>query len=62
MRIDQKSIWVYNFHFNDSDMKAWKLLIDNGIIESKEIYRLVHALCLLSQNTQFGSREGAVNQ
>jgi hypothetical protein len=62
LRIDQKAIWVYNFHFDDSNTRAWKLLIENGIIESKEIYRLVHALCLLSQNTQLGSMEGAVNQ
>ncbi|MFT9496321.1 MULTISPECIES: hypothetical protein [Bacillota] len=62
MNIDNKKTWVYNFHFDDSNTRAWKLLIENGIIESKEIYRLMHALCLLSQNEKFASSKGAVNQ
>ncbi|MDE3840972.1 hypothetical protein C0966_17035 (plasmid) [Bacillus methanolicus] len=62
MRIDQKAIWVYNFHFDDSNTRAWKLLVENDIIESKEIYRLVHALCLLSQDFDPKEEKGAVNQ
>lgn len=62
MNIDNKNTWVYNFHFDDSDTKAWKLLIENGIIESKEIYRLIHAFCLLSQDKRFKETKGAVNQ
>jgi len=62
MNIDKKKTWVYNFHFDDSNTKAWKLLIENSIIESKEIYRLIHALCLLSQNDKLKSLKGAVNQ
>jgi hypothetical protein len=60
MDIDNKGIWVYNFHFNDTNTKARKLLMENGIIESKEIYRLVHALCLLSLD--YFESKGAVNQ
>ncbi|WP_374717759.1 hypothetical protein [Neobacillus sp.] len=60
MNIDNKGIWVYNFHFDDSNTKARKLIMENGIIESKEIYRLVHALCLLSQD--YLESKGAVNQ
>ncbi|MEI2356683.1 hypothetical protein [Mesobacillus zeae] len=62
MSIDGKGTWVYNFHFDDSNTKASKLLIENAIIESKEIYRLIHALCLLSQNPKFKSSKEAVNQ
>lgn len=62
MRIDNKGTWVYNFHFNDSNTKAVKLLKENGTIESKEIYRLIHALCLLSLDFKATSKEGAVNQ
>ncbi|MCP1161206.1 MULTISPECIES: hypothetical protein [Bacillus] len=62
IRIDNKATWVYNFHFDDSNTRAWKLLVENGIIESKEIYRLVHALCLLAQNDRFKDNKEAVNQ
>lgn len=62
MKIDQMGTWVYNFHFDDSNMKAWKLLKASGIIESKEIYRLIHALCLLSHDFKIKNEEGAVNQ
>lgn len=63
MRVDCSGTWVYNFHFDSSNLKAWKLLVENGIIESKEIYRLVHALSLLTLNFEENtSTEGAVNQ
>lgn len=61
INIDHTATWVYNFHFDDSNTRAWKLLVDNGIIESKEIYRLIHALCLLSQNENLKRQEGAVS-
>lgn len=62
MRIDNSGTWVYNFHFDESNTKAWKLLVQNDIIESKEIYRLVHALTLLTINFKNAGTEGAVNQ
>ncbi|WP_282156009.1 hypothetical protein [Cytobacillus gottheilii] len=46
--IDHKAIWVYNFHFDMTDERILKLLVGNGTIDSREIYRLVHALCLLT--------------
>lgn len=62
MRIDNSGTWVYNFHFDESNTKAWKLLVENDIIESKEIYRLVHAITLLTINFKNAGMEGAVNQ
>lgn len=62
MRIDNTGTWVYNFHFDESNTKAWKLLVQNAIIESKEIYRLVHALTLLTINSKQTGKEGAVNE
>jgi hypothetical protein len=62
MNLDNKKCWVYNFHFDESNSKAWKLLIGNGTIEAKEIYRLIHAFCLLSQDENSKGSEGAVNQ
>jgi hypothetical protein len=62
MIIDHKRTWVYNFHFDDSNTRAWKLLIENATIESKEIYRLIHAFCLLSQDENLKDSKGAVNQ
>jgi patatin-like phospholipase/acyl hydrolase len=62
MRIDQSGTWVFNFHLNDSNTRALKLLVHNDIIESKEIYRLFHALCLLTLDFKVKDEKGAVNQ
>ena len=60
MRMSYNKTWVYNFHFDISDEKAWKLLLENSIIESREVFRLIHALCLLSQEIQ-SKQKGAAN-
>lgn len=39
--------WIWNFHFDDSDDKALQLTLSNDIIEVREIYRLVHAFCII---------------
>ncbi|MFC4322946.1 hypothetical protein [Litchfieldia salsa] len=48
MGIEQEKVWVFNFHFDSNDQKVSHLLVKNDIIDSREVYRLIHALCLLS--------------
>lgn len=62
MNMDNKGVWIFNFHFDTSDNRLWKLLSDDGTIESREIYRLVHALCLLSLEDDYFAKKEAVNQ
>lgn len=59
MKMDYNKVWVYNFHFDQDDKKAWSLLVKNDIIESREVYRLIHALCLLSQESVKEEKEAA---
>lgn len=41
--------WVYNFHFDKDNQKVNHLLVKNDIIDSREVYRLIHALCLVTE-------------
>lgn len=59
MKMDYGRRWVFNFHFDKSDLKSYHLLINDDIIESREVYRLIHALCLLSQDNQLFPKEAA---
>lgn len=49
MNIDRDKQWVYNFHFDTDNQKVNHLLVKNDIIDSREVYRLIHALCLVSE-------------
>ncbi|WP_163537325.1 hypothetical protein [Gracilibacillus sp. YIM 98692] len=61
MGIDSGGTWVYNFHFDSDDKKAMHLLEKDDIMDSREVYRLIHALCLLSQGEfQFTSKKEAL--
>ncbi|MBD8067866.1 hypothetical protein [Bacillus sp. PS06] len=63
MDIDQHKIWVYNFHFDTTDQKVSHLLVKNDIIDSREVYRLIHALCLLSDHSiQEHLKEAGTNE
>lgn len=62
LNMDNKGVWVYNFHFDESDHRSWKLLVENGNIDSREIYRLIHALCLLSLDEHYFSDKEAVSK
>jgi len=43
--------WVYNFHFDkEDDDPAFNLLVNSGIIDSREVLRLIHAFCLLLED------------
>lgn len=50
--------WIWNFHFDDSNDKALKLTLSNDIIEIREVYRLVHAFCLVLRKCEIEGREG----
>lgn len=49
MNIDRAKRWVYNFHFDSDNKKVNHLLVKNDIIDSREVYRLIHALCLITE-------------
>jgi len=51
-------IWIWNFHFDDSNDKALKLTLSNDIIEIREVYRLVHAFCLVLRKREIENGEG----
>lgn len=55
LNIDDSKQWVYNFHFDSDDKKVNHLLVKNDIIDSREVYRLIHALCLISEGTHSGT-------
>src|SRR5690606_33427458 len=52
MNIDRDKHWVYNFHFDSDNRKVNHLLVKNDIIDSREVYRLIHALCLITEKEQ----------
>ncbi|MCW3793922.1 hypothetical protein OM416_20215 [Paenibacillus sp. LS1] len=41
--------WIWNFHMDDSNDRALILTLGSDIIEVREVYRLVHAFCLILQ-------------
>ncbi|RHW41977.1 hypothetical protein D1B31_04855 [Neobacillus notoginsengisoli] len=49
LNIDRDKIWIYNFHFDSDNKKVNYLLVKNDIIDSREVYRLIHALCLIAE-------------
>lgn len=59
MNIDRDKQWVYNFHFDSDNKKVNHLLVKNDIIDSREVYRLIHALCLISEGMQVGTLKEA---
>lgn len=59
MNIDRSKQWVYNFHFDSDNKKVNHLLVKNDIIDSREVYRLIHALCLISEGMQSGTLKEA---
>lgn len=62
MRIGTK-VWVWNFHFDDSDEKALSMTLSSDIIEINEIYRLFHALCLMiDRDREFRTEAPHVNR
>lgn len=53
MKMGEGKYWVYNFHIDEnSNEKALELTISD-IIDSRVVFRLVHALCLLLHDQGF---------
>lgn len=50
--------WIWNFHFDDSNDKALMLTLSDDIIEIREVYRLVHAFCLVLRKLEIEGKEG----
>jgi hypothetical protein len=56
MGIGNKKVWVFNFHVNTAlNEKAWNLLLNDDILNTSEVYRVFHALCLLLVKQGFGA-------
>jgi hypothetical protein len=61
MGIGNNKVWVFNYHVNTAlNEKAWNLLLNDDILNTSEVYRLFHALCLLLIKQGFGA-EGLEN-
>lgn len=61
MKMENGRDWIYNFHFDESNDKALYLALGGDIIEIKEVYRLIHAFCLILQKTSLSGKEGTLN-
>lgn len=59
LSIDKSKQWVYNFHFDSDNQKVNHLLVKNDIIDSREVYRLIHALCLITERMKENFRKEA---
>ncbi|MCA1066060.1 hypothetical protein QTG56_25785 (plasmid) [Rossellomorea sp. AcN35-11] len=59
MNIDRTKQWVYNFHFDTDNKKVNHLLVKNDIIDSREVYRLIHALSLVAEGVEYGAQKEA---
>jgi hypothetical protein len=61
MKMLEGKSWIWNFHFDDTNDKALFLAIGDDIIEIREVYRLIHAFCLILQKTSLSREEGVLN-
>ncbi|MBP3962517.1 hypothetical protein [Paenibacillus lignilyticus] len=53
----EEETWVWCFHFDDDDERALSLILDNDIIESRQIRRVIHAFCLTIQKRMLSQKE-----
>lgn len=58
MKMLAGEVWIWNFHFDDSNDRALNLTLSNDIIEIREVYRLIHSFCLILQKRDIVNREG----
>lgn len=57
MTMLQGETWVWCFHFDNDDERALSLILGNGIIESRQIRRVIHAFCLTIQKRMISQKE-----
>lgn len=46
MEMNTNKIWVFNFHADEDNSKALFFLLNDSIMDTREVYRLIHSLCL----------------
>ncbi|WP_215191938.1 hypothetical protein [Exiguobacterium sp. s7] len=46
MRMNNRNTWVFNFHADEDNSRALFYLLTDSIMETREVYRLIHSLCL----------------
>ncbi|XRD24513.1 hypothetical protein AABM34_20245 [Lysinibacillus fusiformis] len=49
MEMNHERTWIFNFHVDDNNTEALFYLLSDDILDVRETYRLVHALCLMLQ-------------
>ncbi|WP_416826102.1 hypothetical protein [Ectobacillus polymachus] len=49
MRMAHDKIWVFNFQSDYDDDRALFFLMNNDMLDTREVFRLIHALCLILQ-------------
>ncbi|HDR8042529.1 TPA: hypothetical protein QCZ17_004875 [Bacillus cereus] len=49
--MDYNKIWVINFHTDSTQEKALFLTVSNDILNTQEVMRMIHAMCLLKQES-----------
>lgn len=58
MTMLEGEIWVWCFHFDDDDERALSLILNNDIIETRQIRRVIHTFCLILQKRMISQKEG----
>lgn len=49
MKMDYEETWVINFHLEETAAKSLFLTVTDDILKTEEVFRTVHAICLLKQ-------------
>ncbi|WP_336775137.1 hypothetical protein [Paenibacillus sp. MMO-58] len=57
MKMLNNETWIWAFHFDLDDMRALSLIEENAIIESRQIRRMIHSLCLVYQKRALATKE-----
>lgn len=57
MKMFNQAVWIWNFHFDDGNDRALSLTLSHDIIDIREVYRLVHAFCLILQKEMLREKE-----
>ncbi|SDO16894.1 hypothetical protein SAMN04487897_10982 [Paenibacillus sp. yr247] len=61
MKMSNQVEWIWNFHFDERDKRSLSLILENDIIESMEIYRLIHVFCLFVQRQMVDEKGGVLD-
>ena len=49
MKMDYDETWIINFHLEETAAKSLFLTVTGDILNTEEVFRMVHAICLLKQ-------------